>query len=251
MLTKKRIVVVEDDCDLRDLLTNVLGSYGYAVSAYASGEDALEAARRCAPDLFIVDLGLPDIDGMTLVREFRDNIRYGVIILSGRGGVSDKVLGLELGADDYVAKPFEPRELVARVKSVLRRNDILQRSTQNDQKAKLRFGRWIFDIGRLSLKSESGHEEALTAAEASLLLTLLKAPNRVLSRDQLQSSDLWSDDSGFERSVDVRISRIRKKIEDDPKTPRLIKTVYGAGYMLAADVSWVEDGGRAAQAPLS
>lgn len=240
MLTKKRIVVVEDDCDLRELLNDVLTSYGYAVSLYASGVAALKAAQREAPDLFIIDLGLPDVDGMTLVRELRDDARFGVIILSGRGGLSDKVLGLELGADDYLAKPFEPRELVARVKSVLRRNDILLRTARNDQHAKLRFGTWTFDIGRLTLRNDGGQEEALTAAEASLLLTLLKSPNRVLSREQLQSSDQWSDDSGFERSVDVRISRIRKKIEEDPRTPRFIKTVYGAGYMFAADVSWID-----------
>lgn len=241
MLTKKRIVVVEDDCELSAVLAEILGSCGYAVSTCGTGEDALEIAGSDAPDLFIVDLGLPDIDGLSLVREFRNNIRYGLIILSGRSGLSDRVLGLELGADDYLAKPFEPRELVARVKSVLRRSDILLRSTSNEQKAKLKFGRWTFDIGRLSLKCEDGREENLTAAESSLLLAMLKSPNRVLSREQLQQSDRWNDDPGFERSIDVRISRLRKKIEDDPGTPRLIKTIYGAGYMFAVDVRW-EDG---------
>ena len=236
---RKRVAVVEDDDDVRNLLTDVLSGYGYAVLAFSSGGEAQREIARDPPDLCIVDLGLPDMDGMTLVREFYDNLRYGVIILSGRGGVSDKVLGLEFGADDYIAKPFEPRELVARVKSVIRRSDKLAEYRAGERRPEVRFGSWVFDIGRFALTHDDGRQEALTAAEASLLLTLIKSSNRILSREQLQASDVWSDDSGFERSIDVRVSRIRKKIEVDQKQPKFIKTVYGAGYMFASDVSWL------------
>jgi DNA-binding response OmpR family regulator len=235
---RKRIYVIEDDSDIRVLLRQVLEGYGYGVTTFASGRDARQAIHRDAPDLCIVDLGLPDMDGLTLVRELWGDVRFGVIILTGRGGVSDRVLGLELGADDYVVKPFEPRELVARINSVIRRREQLACAAAACSR-RARFADWLFDSGDLSLTHADGRQEALTAAEAQLLLTLLKAPKRVLSRDQLQGDDPEGDDCPFDRSIDVRISRIRKKIEPDPKTPRLIKTVYGAGYLFAADVGWL------------
>jgi two-component system OmpR family response regulator len=236
--TKKRIYVVEDDPDIRKLVSSVLEGYGYAVASFGNGRDARQAIRRDPPDLCIVDLGLPDMDGLTLVRELWEDVRFGVIILTGRGGVSDRILGLELGADDYITKPFEPRELVARVNSFMRRRDQLIAASGSTTGTRAHFGGWTFDTGNLSLVSNDGHQESLTAAETSLLLALLKAPKRVLSREQLQGADLERDDFPFDRSIDVRISRIRKKIETDPKAPRLIKTVYGAGYLFTADVTW-------------
>jgi len=236
---KKRICLVEDEADIRNLVTGVLESYGYEVSAWGSGREARHAIQRQAPDLCIVDLGLPDMDGLTLVRELWEDVRFGVIILSGRGGTSDRVLGLELGADDYVVKPFEPRELVARVNSAIRRREQLTAAAATAETGRARFGGWVFDLGDLTLTADDGRQDNLTAAEAALLLTLLKAPKRVLSREHLQGPDLDRDDFPYDRSIDVRVSRIRKKIEEDPRSPRLIKTVYGAGYLFAGDVVWL------------
>lgn len=238
---RKRIYLIEDEADIRRLVADVLEGYGYEVSCWASGREARAAILRQAPDLCLVDLGLPDMDGLTLVRELWEDVRFGVIILSGRGGTSDRVLGLELGADDYVVKPFEPRELVARVNSAIRRREQLAAAAPSaaDNTARARFGPWVFDLGNLTLTADDGRQESLTAAEASLLLTLLKAPKRVLSRDHLQGSDQERDDFPYDRSIDVRVSRIRKKIEEDPRAPRLIKTVYGAGYLFAGDVTWL------------
>ncbi len=238
MTTRKLIYLIDDDPDIRGLVGEVLGSYGYEARTFAAGRDAREALRRAAPDLCIVDLGLPDMDGLTMVRELWEDTRFGVVILSGRGGTADRVLGLELGADDYVVKPFEPRELVARVNAVIRRREQLMAAAAAHEECGCRFGDWDFNPGDLTLTHADGRREGLTAAEASLLMTLLKAPRRVLSREQLQGDDLGRDDFAYERSVDVRISRIRKKIEDDPREPRFIKTVYGAGYLFAADVHW-------------
>ena len=239
MAAKKRLYLIEDDPDIRKLVRVLLEGYGYDVHSFANGRDARQAIRRDVPDLCIVDLGLPDMDGLTLVRELWEDVRFGVIILTGRGDVSDRVLGLELGADDYIVKPFEPRELVARVNSVIRRRDQLADARVSMPSGRAQFAEWVFDLGNLSLVSADGRQESLTAAEAGLLVGLLKSPKRVLSREQLQGDDLDRDDFAFDRSIDVRISRIRKKIEADPKSPRLIKTVYGAGYLFTAEVAWL------------
>ncbi len=239
MAARKLVYVVDDDPDVRELLRTALGGFGYTVSVFGSGQAMKAAIRREPPDVAIVDLGLPDMDGLTLVRELWEDVRFGVIVLTGRGDVSDRVLGLELGADDYIVKPFEPRELVARVNTVIRRREQLMAAGRITTAAKARFAGWIFDYGELTLTADDGRQETLTAAEAALLNMLLKAPRRVLSREQLQSDELDRGDLPFERAVDVRISRIRKKIEPDPRSPKLIRTVYGAGYLFAADVTWV------------
>lgn len=239
MSNRPAIYVIDDDADIRTLLRSVLEGFGYRVTTFATGRDARQAIRRSAPQLCIVDLGLPDMDGLGLVRELWEDARFGLIILSGRAELPDRVLGLELGADDYIVKPFEPRELVARVNSVLRRRvQIAAASTQMGLE-RARFGTWVFDVGSLSLHASDGRSESLTAAEGGLLLALLKAPRRVLSREHLQGDDLARDDYPFDRSIDVRISRIRKKIETDPKSPHFIKTVYGAGYLFAEEVKWL------------
>lgn len=239
MTSRKRIYVVEDEPDIRRLVCDVLEGYGYAVTAFSSGREARQAIRREPPSVCLVDLGLPDMDGLSLVRELWEDVRFGVIILSGRSSVSDRVLGLELGADDYIVKPFEPRELVARVNTVIRRREQLAVAASGAANAKARFAEWTFDPGNLTLTASDGRQESLTAAEASLLAALLRAPKRVLSRDQLQGeATMDRDDLPFDRAIDVRISRLRKKLEQDAKAPRLIKTVYGAGYLFTADVTW-------------
>lgn len=248
MMTGKTIYLIEDQADLRDLVARSLADYGYAVQGFATGQEALNAIQAQAPDLCLIDLGLPDMDGMAVMRRLGDERSFGIIILTGRGGVSDRVLGLELGADDYVVKPFEPRELVARVSSVLRRTEELKalraaRPAQASPDApapphSALFGPWTFETGTLTLTHSDGRQERLSRAEADLLSCFLRAPKRVLSRDTLQGDAQDADDIAFDRAIDVRISRLRKKLDDEPRNPRLIKTVYGAGYLFSSDVAW-------------
>jgi two-component system, OmpR family, response regulator len=236
---RKLIYVVEDDRDARDLACGVLEDYGFQPQGFRSGRDALRGIERQSPDLCLVDLGLPDMDGLSLVRALCDDVRFGVIILTGRADVSDRVLGLELGADDYILKPYEPRELVARVNSFLRRRDLLTASGGPGGKtAAACFAGWRYDPADLSLVHDDGRTESLSRSEAALLGLFLRAPRRVLSREHLQGDDGLADDVAFDRSIDVRISRLRKKLGDDPRRPGLIKTVYGAGYLFTADVVW-------------
>lgn len=230
------ILVLEDDPDIARLICISLTEYGFRCEHASTGRALLERAQRHTPELCIVDLGLPDMDGMQVVRELQERSPCAVLILTGRNDVTDRVLGLELGADDYIVKPFEPRELVARVRSILRR---YQRAAPAEVTAVerniARFGDWLFDKGRHALVSPDQREINLSAAEAGLLLALLERPNRILSREQLLGE---RDIDPFDRSIDVRISRLRRKLDDDPHDPRLIKTVYGAGYLFSSQVSW-------------
>ena len=231
------IYIVDDEIAICELLEREFQQYGYHTRSFQTGQQARQAIDSLTPDLCIIDLGLPDMDGLTLVRELMDNCETGVIILSGRNSLPDKVLGLELGADDYVSKPFEPRELVARANSIVRRMELHSENSQTIQKntfSQAHFDGWSFDLPTLSLKHDDGRTEKLSAAEAKLLLSFLHSPQQILSRDQLMKQQM----DAFDRCVDVRMSRIRKKIELDPKDPSLIKTVYGVGYMFASKVEW-------------
>ncbi len=230
------VFVLEDEPDIARLICNSLAEYGFRCEHVCTGRQLLERAARTVPDLCIVDLGLPDMDGMQVVRELQDGSPCAVLILTGRNDVTDRVLGLELGADDYIVKPFEPRELVARVRSILRR---YQRSAPaeapGNERNMAHFADWRFDRGQHCLHAPDGRQINLSAAEAGLLTTLLERPNRILSREQLLGE---RELDPFDRSIDVRISRLRRKLDDDPHDPRLIKTVYGAGYLFSARVSW-------------
>lgn len=223
------IYVVEDEEDLGTLICSSLSSYRYQVEYCANGEQLFAALDRQLPEICIVDLNLPDIDGMKLVKEL-EHKAVGVIIVSGRDGLADRVLGLEFGADDYITKPFEPRELVARVQSLHRRLE-KQQSAQCPKQAL--FANWKFQPESLHL-SRDQYSESLSRAEGDMLLALLKHPFQILSRDQLLGENCVP----YDRSIDVRMSRLRKKIESDPQHPELIKTVYGAGYMLTTEVKW-------------
>lgn len=237
--SRKLIYIVEDDRDARDLACGVLEDYGFNAVGFRSGRDLLRGVEKQPPDLCLVDLGLPDMDGLALVRSLCDDLRFGVIILTGRADVSDRVLGLELGADDYILKPYEPRELVARVNSFLRRRDRLTAAAGGGgRETSALFAGWRFNPADLSLIHDDGRTESLSRSEAALLTLFLRAPRRVLSREHLQGDDGSVDDIAFDRSIDVRISRLRKKLGDDPRRPGLIKTVYGAGYLLTAEVCW-------------
>lgn len=236
------VFVLEDNTDIARLVCNTLGEHGYRTEAFSRAGDLRRRVRVRRPDLCIVDLGLPDEDGFEVVRGLRATGDMPVIIMTGRAGVTDRVLGLELGADDYVVKPFEPRELVARVNAVLRRARRDASAATSGEGALARFAGWTFDHATHTLTARDGVVTELSTAEARLLMAFVTAPNRILSRDSLLGDDGRDDRAPFDRAIDVRISRLRHKLERDPKNPQLIKTVYGSGYLFASSVQWVNRG---------
>lgn len=227
------IFAVDDEADITRLIASTLSEYGFRCETFGTGRALLARVRHAPPELAILDLGLPDMDGMQVLRELQEIHPCAALILTGRDGLTDRVLGLELGADDYLVKPFEPRELVARVRSILRRYQ--RAASEAGGHNAVHFADWHFDIGRLSLTHADGRSTTLSASEANLLQTLLKCPNKILTREQLIGE---RELDPFDRSIDVRISRLRRKLEDDPQDPKIIKTVYGAGYLLCATVDW-------------
>lgn len=225
------IYVVEDEADLGTLICQALENFRFQAKHFLTGESLFAALQEQSPDICIVDLNLPDIDGMQLVKELEKQ-EIGVIIVSGRDALTDRILGLEFGADDYVTKPFEPRELVARVQSLHRRLQKREEPKPSDPST-ASFAGWSYKPESLSL-SRGDQTESLSRSEGDMLLALLKHPYQILSRDQLLGENCVP----YDRSIDVRMSRLRKKIEVDPQQPELIKTVYGAGYMFTAEVKW-------------
>ncbi|HWA29944.1 MAG TPA: response regulator transcription factor, partial [Rhizomicrobium sp.] len=186
----------------------------------------------------IVDVGLPDADGLTLTRHIREGHDVGIIIVSGRGDLTDRVVGLEIGADDYITKPFEPREVLARVRSVLRRGERkTPAASSGEPHKKFRFNDWVIDLTSQTLFDGEGHAVPLTSGEYKLLETFVTHANRVLSRDQLLDLVCTNDTPAFDRSIDVRIGRLRKKMHDGETMPALIKTIRNAGYIFAGAVS--------------
>lgn len=232
------IYVLDDDPDICRLVSSTLREFGFETSECHSAAALRRLLLLRVPDLCIVDLGLPDADGMDVVRDLQARFACGVMVLTGRGYLSDRVMGLELGADDYVIKPFEPRELVARVRSILRRRDKTHGTpTQSPVRSQLaEFGGWRFRVDSNTLSSPGGQEWTLSAGESRMLLQFLQRPNRILDREQLCGD---RDLSALDRGVDVRVSRLRRKLESDPQNPKTIRTVYGAGYLLAAEVRWL------------
>ena len=237
----QKIVVVEDEIDVAQTIVRTLEQSGFSTEHFIRGRDLRQFLKRERPALCVIDLGLPDGDGLDLVRSLQEENRLAVIILTGRGDATDRVVGLELGADDYMVKPFEPRELVARVRAVLRRSGGRgEGAPQEPAGRRARFHGWVFSPDSLTLTDPDGREMAVSAAEAQLLLVLLKAPNRVLSREQLLEMASAGTFSPFDRSIDVRVSRLRQKLEADSRDPKIIKTIYGAGYLFAGKVEWAE-----------
>ncbi len=234
-----KILVVDDDPDVRDIVERCLKDAGYKVWSSADGSDVFNTVVEQGIDLAIVDLVLPGADdGLTLIRKLKEHSSIGVIILSGRGETTEKIIGLEVGADDYVAKPFEPRELLARVRSVLRRLGQDKAETPVETTA-FTFDDWRLDITARTLISPKGESIELSSGEFNLLKAFVEHPNRVLSRDQLLDFTHANDTPAFDRSVDVRVGRVRKKIEVDPQNPQFIKTIRNGGYMFAAKVARV------------
>ena len=229
------IFVVEDDADVARLILQALKDFGFAAEGFATGASVLRRIQAEKPDLCVVDLGLPDMDGLDLVRRIAADSDAGVLILTGRGHTADRVMGLELGGDDYVIKPFEPRELIARIRSILRRRSALQGSPANRRRRYASFLGWRLDCAANTLTAPDGSEHLLGTAETQVLRCFVERPHQILTREQLMGNrDLLPTD----RSIDVRISRLRKRIEPDAGDPAIIKTVYGAGYMFSAEVSW-------------
>lgn len=239
-MTQRKLAIVEDDPDIARLIVRALDGHRFEVEQFGCGGDFLRRLPGYAPDACIVDLGLPDMDGLELVRKLSEK-GIPTVVLSGRGDLTDRVLGLELGADDYLVKPFEPRELVARLNSVLRRAARTAAPAVEPAATVAGFAGWSFDPGAMVLTSPAGEAVQLSRAEAELLELFVRAPNRVLSRDFLMEAR-GNASLVFDRSIDVRISRLRQKLEDDPRNPRIIRTIYGSGYLFAAAVDWRRGG---------
>lgn len=228
------ILVVDDDPKVRALLRRCLEGEGFAVSDAKDGAELHTCLQRQQISLITLDLNLGKENGLDLARDIRKQRNIPIIMLTGKGDAIDRVVGLEVGADDYLAKPFELRELVARIRAVLRRVTPTEPAAATGQR--YAFEGWVLDISRRSLKRDSGDDQDLTTSEFNLLEAFVKRPHRVLSRDDIMDLLKGHDWSPLDRSIDNLVARLRKKVEKDPDRPALIKTVRGAGYTFTADV---------------
>ncbi|MBW3759925.1 response regulator [Aeromonas jandaei] len=233
------ILVVDDHSEIRDLLKRFLEQHGLRVSCARDGKEMKRLLEEREFDLLVLDLMMPGEDGLTLCRELRAKSSLPIIMLTAMGEETDRIIGLEMGADDYLAKPFNPRELLARIKAVMRRTQADNQPTAETLTRDLRFDRWLLDINRRELVDEDGVGLSLSTAEFDLLKVFLERPQRVLSRDQLLDLARGREAVAFDRAIDTLVSRLRRKLERDPKNPELIKTIWGGGYMFSADVTQV------------
>ena len=229
------ILIVEDDPAVREMISEYLDGHGYAVAQAENGEAMRRALAAHVPEVVLLDVNLGGEDGLSLARYLREHHDLGIIMVTAAGDVVDRVVGLEVGADDYIAKPFDPRELLARLKSLLRRLE--SRAAQGKAggtraaKDRIPVGQCTLDLSAHRLLDARGEEIALTSMEFDLLRVFTEHPNQVLSRDQLLTHTRNREWEPFDRSIDIRIARLRKKIEPDPEKPRYIKTIRGAGYL--------------------
>jgi two-component system, OmpR family, response regulator len=234
------IVALDDDPQVRQLVVDYLGENELRVTAVPTGRELAAVMAREAIDLVILDLRLSGEDGMQIARRLRETSTLPILMLTGRSEEADRVMGLELGADDYLTKPFSPRELLARIRALLRRSKAQQSVANEIAKVRAyRFGEWELSIGLRRLKHRDGRQVELTNGEFSLLAAFLSAPQRVLTRDQLLDLSRLHNAEVYDRSIDVQILRLRRKVEPDPAHPRFITTHRGAGYVFAAEVEAV------------
>ncbi|HMC15445.1 MAG TPA: response regulator transcription factor [Albitalea sp.] len=232
------IAVLDDEVDITQLLANYLQSQGFRVSQLHTGRALMALMASDAPALVLLDLGLPGEDGFTIARQLREHWRCGLVIVTGRGDSVDKIVGLEVGADDYVTKPFDLRELLARIKAVLRRMTPAEAApAATPARSKLRFAGWELDTAARRLTGPQGEEVALTTGEFDLLRAFAQSPGRVLSRDFLLENTRGREAAPFDRTIDVQVGRLRKKLEVDAEDPQIIKSVRGAGYILVPPVT--------------
>jgi two-component system OmpR family response regulator len=234
--TMDHILIVDDDRDIRDLLSEYLQKQGYRTTVAGDGRSMRAVLARHEPALIVLDLMLPGEDGLTLCREIRAHSDVPIIMLTARGEEVDRIVGLEMGADDYLSKPFSPRELVARIKSILRRTRALPLNLKPDHIRMMRFSGWMLDVATRNLVSPQGVTIALSGTDFKLLRIFLDHPNRVLTRDQLIDMTQSRDAGPFDRSIDLQVSRLRRRLNDNPKDPTIIKTARGEGYVLASTV---------------
>ncbi|MBS7546176.1 response regulator [Ancylobacter oerskovii] len=230
------IAVVDDNRDIRDLVGKYLQKHDYRVSLAENAAALRRLVERNAIDLVVLDLMMPGEDGLSLCRFLRETTQLPVIMLTAMAEETDRIVGLELGADDYLTKPFNPRELLARIKAVLRRVQSLPPQRAQIQAKEVRFDRWLLNVGRRELVDQDGMTVPLSTAEFRLLSVFLDHAGLVLSRDQLLDLVVGRNAEPFDRAIDNRVSRLRKKIESDPRAPALIKTHWGGGYSFSAEV---------------
>ena len=232
------VLVVDDDAEIRKLLGEYLERNGFRVSLATDGGEMRRALGEARPDIVVLDLMLPGDSGLALCRDLRATSNLPVIMLTARGEEIDRIVGLEMGADDYLAKPFSPRELLARIRSILRRAHGPPAARGEAQR--VRFAGWTLDRGARQLVAPDGVVVPLSGAEFRLLSVFLAHPHRVLDRNQLMDLTVGRDGEPFDRSIDVQVSRLRVRLRDDGRDPRIIKTVRSEGYVLAAAVERVD-----------
>ena len=235
MTTPTQLVTILDDSpEIRTMLSSALEDAGFQTKCFGRATEFEHAIKTMSPGVCIVDLGLPDKDGLSLVNKLALESGAAIIIISGRSQVQDKVVGLELGADDYITKPFEAAEVIARVRALLRRN---KADANKPTEQIMRFSGWVADFDQHILTSPAGEVQSLSFAEAQVLHLFLSAPNRLISREHMMEKLGGTASDNFERAMDVRVSRLRTKLQDDPQNPKIIKTIYGAGYIFIGDMA--------------
>jgi DNA-binding response OmpR family regulator len=232
------LAVVDDEAEITQLVANYFKGHGYRVSQLHSGTSLFALMAADPPLLVLLDLGLGAEDGLAVARQLREHHRCGLLIVTGRSDAVDKIVGLEVGADDYVTKPFDLRELLARIKAVQRRlQPAAPADTAGTSRTTLRFAGWALDTAARTLRSPEQQEVALTTGEFDLLSAFARHPGRVLSRDFLLEATRGRESGPFDRTIDVQVGRLRRKIEADPENPQIIKSVRGAGYLFVPPVT--------------
>ena len=236
MAKGKQILIVDDDQEIRELLQEYLVRAGFDVLVAANGTDMYQHLQNEYPDLIILDIMMPGDDGFQLCQQVRRNYQIPIIMLTAASDEADRVIGLELGADDYIAKPFSPRELLARIKALLRRAEFRQPEKEGGRR--IRFAEWTLDTLSQHLTHEDGSKLDLTGSDFILLSLFLQNPGQALDRDSISDATRGRETLPMERGIDVQISRLRQKLGDNGKNSRIIKTIRGSGYMLIAEVSY-------------